>query len=209
MEAKFWHEMWASGVVGFHQSKVNEYLTSYWSMLNLTNDETVLVPLCGKSLDMIWLAQQGHNVLGVELSSKALDAFISDNSLTARPYRDENFTGYELSSMKLLCGDFFNLNQAYTSDVNAIYDRAALVALPKALRQAYVSHLSRLLEKGTQVLLVTMEYDTSKLQGPPFAVAEEEVYALYHFAQSVEKLHEVSFQRKSVDAVEKVYLIQF
>ena len=152
MKAEFWHDMWASGVVGFHQGEVNNYLKAHWQKLQLAGDESVLVPLCGKSLDMIWLAQQGHEVLGVELSQKALDEFLIENGVEGEPHQSEGYSGYELPSMTLLCGDFFNLSTTHCQKTSVVYDRAALVALPPEMRKKYVAHLRQILPVGTQFL---------------------------------------------------------
>jgi len=207
MEADFWHDMWASGVVGFHQSDVNEYVQNHWSKLKLSGDESVLVPLCGKSLDMIWLAHQGHSVLGVELSQKALDEFLLENHITAEPHHSEQYCGYELPAMTLLCGDFFHLSAEQCRDISVVYDRAAIVALPLAMRKEYVAHLNAILPKGAQQLVITMEYDQSKLQGPPFSVSEHEINTLYSEFE-IEKLEEKHMMRKGVEAIEKVFLIR-
>jgi len=208
MEANFWHDMWASGVVGFHQPDINVYLKNHWSKLKLNGDENVLVPLCGKSLDMIWLAQQGHSVLGVELSQKALDEFLTENKLTAEPKAFENHCGYQLPDMTLLCGDFFHLTAKDCSDIKVVFDRAAIVALPPEMRQEYVKHLHSILPSGTQYLLVAMEYDQSKMPGPPFSVSELEIRALFEPFATVTKVEEFPFSRKGVNAIEKVYLIK-
>jgi len=208
MEANFWHDMWATGVVGFHQPDINGYLKNHWAKLNLNGNESVLVPLCGKSLDMVWLAQQGHSILGVELSQKALDEFLTENKLKANPVKTENYCGYQLPDMTLLCGDFFHLTAEQCSDIKVVYDRAAIVALPPSMRKDYVQHLQAILPKRTQYLLVAMEYDQSVMPGPPFSVAETEIRALFEPFSTVEKLEEFSFERKGNTVVEKVYFIQ-
>ena len=207
MEANFWHDMWKSGVVGFHQPDVNQYLKNHWTKLQLKGSENVLVPLCGKSLDMIWLAQQGHSVLGIELSPKALSEFLAENNLTAQPIEQGNHCGYQLSDMTLLCGDFFHLTAEQCQDIHVVYDRAALVALPAQMRQRYVAHLQQILPDDTQFLLVTMEYDQSVMAGPPFSVSEQEVHALFGGFANVTKVEEVPFSRKGTQALEKVFLI--
>jgi len=208
MQAGFWHDMWFSGVVGFHQSEINEFLQAHWQALNLSGDEAVLVPLCGKSLDMIWLAKQGHDVLGVELSQQALDEFLTENSISAQPVKHDHFCGYELDSMTLLCGDFFKLSAEDCRDIKAVYDRAAIVALPAEMRQAYVNHLQGILPLGAKILMVTMEYDQSKMPGPPFSVTEQEVRALFADFSRIETLAEVSASRKGNAMLEKVFVIE-
>jgi len=208
MEANFWHDMWATGVVGFHQPDINRYLKNHWARLNLKGNESVLVPLCGKSLDMVWLAQQGHSILGVELSQKALDEFLAENKFSANPIQTESYCGYQLPDMTLLCGDFFHLTAEQCSEITVVYDRAAIVALPPAMRKDYVQHLQAILPKGTQYLLVAMEYDQTVMPGPPFSVSETEIRALFEPFSTVKKIEAFSFERKGNAVVEKVYFIQ-
>ncbi|MEA3405030.1 MAG: thiopurine S-methyltransferase [Pseudomonadota bacterium] len=208
MKANFWHGMWASGVVGFHQSDINEFLQNHWKQLNLAGDEAVLVPLCGKSLDMLWLQQQGHEVLGVELSQRALDEFLVENSISAKPVKHDQFCGYELEAMTLLCGDFFKLSAEDCSQIKAVYDRASIVALPPEMRKAYVEHLQIILPQGAKILMVTMEYDQSLMSGPPFSVTEKEVRDLFMDFASIDKVSEISASRKGNAMLEKVFVIQ-
>lgn len=208
MEANFWHDMWSSGVVGFHQSEINGFLKNHWSKLGLQGNENVLVPLCGKTLDMLWLAQQGHSILGVELSPKALEEFLTENDLQAETIQQGNHCGYQLPNMTLLCGDFFHLTAEQCSDIHVVYDRAALVALPPKMRQDYVLHLRAILPKNTHYLVVTMEYDQTKMPGPPFSVSEKEVRSLFEPFATVTKVEEVPFNRKGHEAIEKVFVIE-
>jgi len=205
MEADFWHNMWASGKVGFHRLEVNEFLQTYWPSFNLSQGAEVLVPLCGKSLDMHWLTQQGQRVLGVELSAKALDEFLAESQLTAEPIKTPYYSGYQLADMTLLCGDFFHLTAQDCEEISAVYDRAALVAFPPKMRVDYAQHLSQILPIGTQILLITMEYESPKLQGPPFSVLESEVKHLYGEHFDIEKLLTHPIQRQGEPVDEKVF----
>ncbi|QCU90799.1 thiopurine S-methyltransferase [Thiomicrorhabdus sediminis] len=208
MQADFWHKKWANSETGFHQTEINGFLKNYWRQLNLTGSEAVLVPLCGKSLDMLWLAQQGHKVLGVELSLQALDEFLQENTLPeAKPVQTESHCGYQLADMTLLCGDFFAVSAADCESIQAVYDRAALVALPPAMRQDYAQHLKNILPTGVKILLVTMEYDQGQLAGPPFSVTEAEVQHLFGEFCQIELLHTETGARKGVTTTEKVYLL--
>ncbi|WP_178862060.1 thiopurine S-methyltransferase [Thiomicrorhabdus cannonii] len=210
MQADFWHAMWESGVVGFQQTEINGYLQQHWQRLGLQGDETVLVPLCGKSLDMLWLGEQGHKVLGVELSQKALDEFLDENKLrSVAPLVHAHFCGYRLSAMTLLCGDFFHLSAADCEEVGAVYDRAAIVALPPEMRKQYAAHLQAILPAGTKLLLVNLEYDQSLLNGPPFSVPESEICTLFADCARIDVVAQQSLQRKGVAAQEKVFLIEF
>jgi thiopurine S-methyltransferase len=206
MEADFWHDMWATGEVGFHQKQVNQFLESHWPEVDVAPDAKVLVPLCGKSLDMLWLKEKGHEVIGVELSQKALDEFLEEHSLVPKMVRHESYCGYQLEDMTLFCGDFFHLNEQDCKGVSAVYDRAALIALPPEMRSKYVKHIRNLLPDNSRILLVTMEYDQSLMPGPPFAVMEDEVKLLYRDA-NIECVNQMNFERKGHLVAEKVYQI--
>lgn len=189
MEADFWHQRWREQRIGFHQPGVNEWLEEYWAQLGLPAGSRVFVPLCGKSLDMLWLAKQGHEVLGVELSPLALSAFCEENGLQAQRQEEERFVRHYTRSIHLLEGDFFHLRPEDLEGVEAAWDRAALVALPGSMRGEYVQQMAHLLAPGTQVLLITMEYPEGEMEGPPFSVSAEEVRARFGRDFSVELLH--------------------
>lgn len=207
MEADFWHQKWQNRQIGFHQSDINSFLLRYWSALDLAADATVLVPLCGKSLDMMWLKQQGHRVLGVELSQQALDEFLQENGLSGQfPVEHHHFCGYRLPDLCLFCGDFFHLNAQDCESVKAVYDRAALVALPAEMRQAYAAHLIEVLPPQTQMLVITMEYE-GEASGPPFSVKQSEVEGLYQDHFQVRLLTEKTAERRGTEVTEKVFLL--
>lgn len=177
MEHDFWHKKWSDGKIGFHQAEINPYLQSYWQRIGLEGDEKVFVPLCGKSSDMLWLREQGHEVLGVELNASACEAFFSENDAESVIVEGGDFTSYSIDGIDVLCGDFFNLTQEHLSGVTAVYDRAALIALPKEMRSKYVDHLQKVLSPAVNILLVTLEFDEET--GPPFSVSADEVEALF------------------------------
>ena len=178
MEPKFWQERWARNQLGFHLPEVNPYLERHWPSLALAEGAKVLVPLCGKSLDLMWLATQGHRVLGVELSEQAVEAFFSEQSLTPRITQRGVFTVYQADLIEVWCGDFFALDAEVLADCTAVYDRAALIALPPLMRSQYTEQLNNMLRPGCQGLLITLDYDQTQKAGPPFAVTDEEVKVL-------------------------------
>jgi thiopurine S-methyltransferase len=139
----------------------------------------VFVPLCGKSLDMVWLRSQGNHVLGVELSPIAVQDFFVEQGMQAQRVSGGGFDNYIAQGYCLACGDFFELRKEDMAKVSAVYDRASLVALPPEMRERYASHLADILPRGTQILLVTFDYPQAEMQGPPFAVSVREVEALY------------------------------
>jgi thiopurine S-methyltransferase len=205
MQAEFWHERWRTGQIGFHQSAVDRTLRRHWPMLNLGRGSRVFVPLCGKSLDLLWLRDQGHFVLGVELSATALEAFCTENRIAARRRVQGDFDIHESANLQLFRGDFFALTPALLGDTAAVYDRAALISWAPGLRPAYVEHIAELVTAGTQMLLITLEYPQSQMPGPPFSVKSEEVQRLYspHFgiqeiARGDALVHEARFRARGL-----------
>lgn len=178
MKHAFWHERWNENRIGFHQTSVNHWLETYWSHLEVDADSQVLVPLCGKSSDMLWLREQGHAVLGVELSDLACRDFFAEQGVDIDAYTSGEFHRRERDGITLLAGDFFKLDRSDFSGMKAIYDRAALIALPPEMRVEYAAQIARLSVKGDRILLIALEYDTPRNE-PPFAVFTEEVQSLY------------------------------
>ena len=176
MEPKFWRERWARNQIGFHLPEVNPYLLRHWPPL--AEGAKVLVPLCGKSLDLMWLASQGLRVVGVELSEQAVEAFFSEQNLTPRITERGVFKVYQADLIEIWCGDFFALDAEVLADCAALYDRAALIALPPLMRAQYADHLNSWLPSGCQGLLITLDYEQVQKAGPPFAVTNEEVQLL-------------------------------
>ena len=176
MEPKFWQERWARNQIGFHLPEVNPYLQRHWPQL--AEGAKVLVPLCGKSLDLMWLASQGLRVLGVELSEQAVEAFFSEQGLVPRTTRRGGFKVYQAGLIEIWCGDFFALEAETLADCTALYDRAALIALPPPMRAQYAEHLNTCLPPGCLGLLITLDYDQVQKAGPPFAVTDDEVRVL-------------------------------
>jgi len=182
MQADYWHQKWADNKIGFHQERANKRLEHHWADLQLNGDETVFVPLCGKSLDMLWLHRQGHSVLGVELSEKAASSFFSDNALPCEQHEMASFrvfTGIEeAQGIQILVGDFFELTPSQLSHCKALYDRASLIAMNQEMRGEYAAHLARSVAPETRGLLLAISYDESRMQGPPFSVPRENVHEL-------------------------------
>ncbi len=178
-DRKFWHDKWQSGQIGFHLEDTNAALVEYWPRLDIDGDCQVLVPLCGKSLDMVWLHAQGHEILGVELSSMAAKAFYEENKIAYKTGSSEAFQNYASQGYSILVGDIFDLAKSETVNIKAVYDRAALIALPPEMQQQYVAHLRDILPSGTQILLITLEYDPSELDGPPFSIPPTRIQTLF------------------------------
>jgi thiopurine S-methyltransferase len=179
MEKGFWQERWEQNEIGFHQNEIHRDLRQHWQELQLADDTEVFVPLCGKSHDLVWLREQGHTVLGVELSVIAVQAFFRENGFIPQQVTSKNFEYYEAEGIRILCGDFFDLAKSDLASTDAVYDRASLVALPSEMRGRYAHHLVSILPAGTQILLITFDYPQAQMAGPPFAVSVNEVESLY------------------------------
>jgi thiopurine S-methyltransferase len=179
MEPEFWHRRWREGRTGFHQDRPTPLLLAHWSALALAPDTRVLVPLAGKSLDMVWLAAQGHRVLGVELSPLAVEQFFAEHELTPQVSASACGRRHVAGNIELICGDVFGLDADLLADCSAVYDRAALIALPPELRRRYVDEVHARLPAGCRGLLITLDYPPHEKQGPPFAVSEAEVRERY------------------------------
>ncbi|MGY4523497.1 thiopurine S-methyltransferase [Pseudomonas sp. TE21394] len=175
MEPAFWQQRWADNQIGFHQAQVNPYLQKYWAQLQRLPGSRVLVPLCGKSLDLAWLAGQGHRVVGIELSRRAVEDFFREHGLDAEVRQRGAFEVWRNGDLELWCGDFFALQPEDVGDCTGVYDRAAVIALPPQMRARYLQRLSALLPVGCRGLVVTLDYDQVLLDGPPFSVGDEEL----------------------------------
>ena len=188
MHPDFWHQRWQDNQIGFHQDKPTPLLLKHWPSLGLTSGCRVFVPLAGKSLDMLWLASRGHRVLGVEIEPLAVEQFFAENGLTPTMRQSEFGTRYRADEIELICGDAFALDADALSDCDAVFDRAALIALPPDMRRRYVQELYTLLPQSCSGLLITLEYPPHEKQGPPFTVPEAEVRELFGRHWNVETL---------------------
>ena len=218
MDAKFWYEVWETGRLGFHQKRPNPQLREFWPQLDLHGRGRVFVPLAGKSRDMLWLREQGHEVVGVELSEIAVQDFWRENDLTAVAEPFGSFVRYKGEGIELWCGDFFALTSEMVEEemgITAVYDRAALIALPPDLRQKYTHHMAHILPANTKMLLLAIEYSQDEMQGPPFSVSDAEVrqvyspdFALTHLRQhnALEKDRRLRHFLSSL--IENVYLLE-
>ena len=193
MQPDFWLDRWRAAQIGFHQAATDRHLMAYWPNLKLPASSSVFVPLCGKSLDLLWLNARGHSVAGVELSPIALESFCMEHGIPARRRVLADFDVYQAERLALFRGDFFKLTRKLLGNVSAVYDRAALISWAPPLRSAYVDHMAALTDAGTQTLLISVEYPPAQMSGPPFPLdraAIDELYAEHH---SIELLgsHEI------------------
>jgi len=198
---RLWLNMWRNRQTdGFHQLKVNKYLARFWPRLELAKGMRVFVPLCGKSLDMIWLASQGCEVIGVELSPIAVEAFFKENHLQPVRRRMGSFTLWQHGRISILCGDYFALTKADLGHIDTVYDRAALTALPEAARKLYVAHLQRIISIMTNVFLLTIEDEAAEQ-------IDDELVSLYagEFDIRLEFMEEGEESEEKIRSEYKVY----
>ena len=190
---ELWQQSWRDREIDFHQKATNPHLIKFWPNLGLTATDRVFVPLCGKSLDLLWLAAQGHTVIGVELSPLAARAFFRENRIQASRRRVGEFTLWEHGRISILCGDFFALSAADLGDIAAVFDRASLTALPDEIRADYLAHLRKIIPASCKILLLTTEEpEEGETQNQAFAVADE-IASLYTSAFDIQLSHVESF----------------
>ncbi len=185
MEADYWKSRWQRGETGWHRGEVMPLLQKHWPALQAAPGNQVLVPLSGKTLDMPWLAAQGHRVLGIELSATGIAEFFAEHALDDDVTDTPDGRLHRAGDIALLEADAFEVSATTLSGICHVYDRAALIALPPDLRQRYVDTLYARLPAGTSALLITLEYPQHEKNGPPFSVQEDEVRALFSPAWDV------------------------
>jgi thiopurine S-methyltransferase len=208
----FWLERWQNGQTPWHQEKVEAFLTELSPSLSPTR---VFLPLCGKSKDLLYFKNLGHEVIGVDLSEKACEAFFIENKIDFHSNTEGCFTRYQGNGITLFAGDFFNLTSKELMGVTFVYDRAALIALPEKLRAPYARHLQSIVPKPIQIFLICLAYDQTLKKGPPFSVSEEEVRKLYGDRFQIEVLGKEAYPLKSstdtaesIPSMETVYFLR-
>lgn len=180
MEKSFWENRWNTNQIGFH-GKINNFLKKYFSELKLKPGSRVLLPLCGKTLDIHWLLSQGFHVIGVEFVETAIVQLFDELGVTPEISVEGKLKHYSAPHIDIFVGDFFDVTEAYTGRLDAVYDRAAIVALPADVRVNYARHVRKLSHNASQ-LLITFEYDQSLFAGPPMSVPAAEVES--HYAET-------------------------
>lgn len=178
MDAEFWHERWRENRIGFHEGKANALLAAHFEKLSLDRGSRVFLPLCGKTRDIGWLMARGVRVVGAELSATATEQLFDDLGLEPEIADVGNLKRYGAEGIDIFVGDIFDLDARALGPVDAVYDRAALVALPEETRGRYAAHLAEISGAAPQ-LLISFDYDQSEMDGPPFSVPEDEIRRCY------------------------------
>ncbi|MCB1167613.1 MAG: thiopurine S-methyltransferase [Leptospiraceae bacterium] len=193
MNPDYWKKRWNEGKIGFHQANANPLLVQHLDRLELESGSRVFVPLCGKTTDIAWLLAQGFQVVGIELSEIAVQDLFADLQLSPTIIETQGLLGYSAPKIEVFVGDIFHLDRGTLGTIDAVYDRAALVALPEDMRKRYCSHLSEITD-GAPQLLITYEYDQKLFEGPPFSISQglleayySRVYNIDHFESKTVK----------------------
>jgi len=178
MDAGFWHQKWESNDIAFHQAEANPLLVKYFPELSLARGGRIFLPLCGKTRDIAWLLSKGYRVAGAELSQIAVEQLFQGLGVAPQIAEAETARRYSAENLDIFCGDIFHLSRKMLGPVDAVYDRAALVALPKDMRGRYTAHLMEMTAQAPQ-LLICYDYDQNMMEGPPFSISNQEVRQHY------------------------------
>ncbi|MBQ0794487.1 thiopurine S-methyltransferase [Zhongshania sp.] len=190
MDAEFWHQRWGANEIGFHQEQGNPLLKAHFSKLNLAVGSRVFIPLCGKTKDIAWLLAQGVHVIGAELSELAIEALFADLGLRPDVTELGKLRRYRAPYIDIFVGDIFELSAELVGEVDAIYDRAALVALPESMRRSYTVLLTEICRAAPQ-LIICFEYNQDLQEGPPFSIGEAELRDHYEAVYALQCLDRV------------------
>lgn len=210
MDADFWHQRWAANDIGFHESKANPLLLSYFKALAIAKNSRVFVPLCGKTFDIAWLLSNGCQVAGVELSELAVKQLFAGLGIEPEITDIGEIKHYSAADIDIFVGDIFELNCKTLGSINAVFDRAALVALPENMRIRYTKHLTEITGNAPQ-LLITYDYDQQLMAGPPFSVCNEAIDRHYKESYEISCLLSVDLTgglKGACAAQENVYLLK-
>jgi len=210
MEADFWHQRWKDNEIAFHNSATHPLLCRYLNTLSLSEHSRIFLPLCGKTLDIAWLLDNGYRVVGAELSELAIRQLFAELGVEPRVTQTDKALLFSAEAIDIFVGDIFHLSAEILGSVDAIYDRAALVALPEEMRKHYSKNLMQITGSAPQ-LLITFEYDQSLLQGPPFSIDGDEVRRHYGANYRVSLLETITVPgglKGKVAAAESIWLLR-
>ena len=188
MKSSDWLNRWRQNRIGFHESGVNAYLQQFLSEFGLKPGDKIFIPLCGKAHDIAWLAQQGFEVIGVELSDFAIESFFHEQKLVCKQFESDQFLIRKSGSISIYQGDFFNIPRDVLAECKLVYDRASLIAFDRVNRECYCDYLQSIVPSMADMLLITLDYDQSQMSGPPFAVSQAEINGYYRSNYSISEL---------------------
>jgi thiopurine S-methyltransferase len=197
MEQKInWHDFWSrEGNPGFHEEEGNGYLKQFLPSFDLNPGDHVFLPLCGKTVDMLWLVEQGFTVSGVELSEVAVKAFFEESGIDYKVEPLEDFTCYYSDKIKIYHGNFIDLKPWHLQSCQLVYDRAAIIAIEPDIRHLYSQHMLHIIPQTAAMMVILLEYDQEVISGPPFSVTPGEIESCYAKRYQIETL----FREEMID----------
>lgn len=210
MDSNYWHQRWEKNELGFHESEANPLLFKYFNELSLAQGSRVFVPLCGKTLDIAWLVSNGCSVVGAELSEIAIAQLFAELGVAPNISVVGDVKHYSAKNIDIFVGDIFTVSSKTLGVVDAVYDRAALVALPEEMRHRYTAHLMKITAKAPQ-LLITLTYDQNVMDGPPFSISDAEVNQHYRDSYHLTRLESACVPgglKGKCEAMESVWLLK-
>lgn len=209
MKADFWHNLWETNDIGFHLEHTNPFLLEFFSELDLEDSSRIFIPLCGKTVDIKWLLSKGHKVVGAELNENAIKDLFTSLLLKPEVQKLGAFTLYSAKDIDIFVGDIFNLTREVLGKVDAVYDRGALVALPKDMQTKYTPLLINITESAPQ-LLINFEYDQNLYEGPPFSITRTEIEKYYKEFYNIKllKSHEIEDAGFTKNVYENIWLLE-
>lgn len=210
VDTEFWHQRWQANQIGFHESHGNALLVRHCDRLELETGGRVFVPLCGKTRDIAWLLSKGFRVAGAELSGLAVQDLFEDLGIEPQVTQLGDLRHFSASGIDVFVGDIFDLSPKVLGPIDAVFDRAAFVALPQTMRVRYARHLVHLTRCATQ-LLITFEYDQTVMPGPPFSITQDEVFQHYQEEFEISALESVEVKgglKGKCPAKENVWLLR-
>ena len=210
MDAEYWQQKWNKNELGFHEAQANALLVKHFDKLGIVKDSRVFLPLCGKTRDIAWLLANSIRVTGAELSELAIEQLFANLNMVPTIASVGELTHYHAKSIDVFVGDIFNLSDELLGSVDAVYDRAALVALPEDIRKRYVSHITAITNNASQ-LLITFEYDQTVMPGPPFSISTEELRRHYenkHKITLIESAKVAGGLKGICEAMENIWLLK-
>lgn len=207
MEADYWHNLWDKKETGWHLEDTNRLLVKHFSKLKLKKESRVFVPLCGKTVDIKWLLQQGYRVVGVELNKTAVEELFKYLQLEASIKEVGSLYLYSAYNIDIFLGDIFELNRKLLGRVDATYDRGAIVALPPKMRKRYTVLISEITDRANQ-LLISFDYDQSSMDGPPFSVDKTLLSTYYSNLYKITLLETITIDNFGFDIYENIWLLE-
>lgn len=208
MNANFWHDKWKTNRIGWHLDEVNPIIVKHIGSLQLQKNARIFLPLCGKTKDIDWLLSQGFRIAGAELSLKAIQELFQELHVEPEVSTCREFTVYSAQNIDIFVGNIFDLDSELLGNVDAVYDRAAVVAMRKEMRPKYVKHIIDITKQKPQIL-INLQYNQKLMDGPPFCVMDEEIKSLYegnYKLKQLESLHVDKLAGKC-EAKENIWLL--